>query len=357
MVRHSTIVFSPGHVYLISGATPASTTLLDSAWQVIHRAYRPSTLSAHRTHFRTYLAFIIFMDLPKEITLHNILTFLEYLHKNALSVKVIRNYLASISTMASLYNLDHAVVTHPLVNRYLRGLSLHSPFRPTPRGIFDVHTLYLISQQCDTLPDPILFRAIFLTAFYAFLRMSNMAPHSLKLFDPNKHFLRQDVIFAPPGAHLILKWCKTMQDNKSHHVVQIPQINNYWLCPVRALRTLLISRPLHDTDPLFANKEPPFNQVIDTVIRDALKQVLANLKISRLTTIFPCRTSWHMAYGVAPQCGHTYKMLPKLPLLSPAPLLPSFRALFDWVWCFLKFCAKLLKKFLFGGYFTVLTCK
>ena len=115
---------------------------------------------------------------------------------------------------------------------------------------------------------------------YAFLRMSNIAPHSLKLFDPNKHFLRQDVIFAPPGAHLILKWCKTMQDNKSHHVVQIPQINNYWLCPVRALRTLLISRPLHDTDPLFANKHPPFNQVIDTVIRDALKQILANLKIS-----------------------------------------------------------------------------
>ena len=221
----------------------------------------------------------MFMELLKDITLHNILTFLEYLHKNSISVKVIRNYLSSISTMASFYNLDHSAVAHPQVTRYLRGLSIHSPFRPTPRGIFDIPTLYLISQQCETLLDPILFRAIFLTAFYAFLRMSNIAPHSLKQFDPNKHFLRQDVIFAPPGAHLILKWCKTMQDNKSH-VIQIPQIDNYWLCPVRALKTLLASRPLHDTGPLFANRYPPFNQVIDTVVRDALKQILANLRIS-----------------------------------------------------------------------------
>ena len=182
--------------------------------------------------------------------------------------------------MASLSNLDHSATSHPLTIRYIRGLSLHSPFRPTPRGVFDVPTLYLISQQCDNLSDPILFRAIFLTVFYGFLRMSNIAPHSLRQFDPNKHFLRQDLIFAPPGAHLILKWCKTMQDNKSHHVIQIPQIDNFWLCPVRALKALLASRPLQVTDPLFVNRHPPFNQIIDTVIRDALKQILAKFRIS-----------------------------------------------------------------------------
>ena len=182
------------------------------------------------TYFKTYLGFTIFMNLPTDIILHNILTFLQYLYQNSISVKVIKNYLSSISTMASFYNLDHSAVSHPLTTRFIRGLSLHSPFRPTPRGVFDVPTLYLISQQCDNSSDPILFRAIFLTAFYGFLRMSNIAPHSLKQFDPNKHFRRQDLIFAPPGAHLILKWCKTMQDNKSHHVIQIPQIDNYCLC-------------------------------------------------------------------------------------------------------------------------------
>ena len=70
-----------------------------------------------------------------------------------------------------------------------------------------------------------------------------------------------------------------MQDNKSHRVIQLPKIGNYWLCPIRALKALLSSRPHHALDPLFANKSPPFSQVIDTCIRDALKQILANLKI------------------------------------------------------------------------------
>ena len=60
-----------------------------------------------------------------------------------------------------------------------------------------------------------------------------------------------------------------MQHNKSYYVVQIPQIQNFLLCPVRALKALLASRPLDLL--LFANKNPPFDQVIDTYIRDALK--------------------------------------------------------------------------------------
>ena len=110
--------------------------------------------------------------------------------------------------------------------------------------------------------------------------MSNIAPHSSRQFNPQKHFLRQDVIFAPLGAHIILKWCKTMQDAKSTHIVQLPEIANVWLCPVRALKTLLASRHLPPTHPLFANSFYPHSQIIDTHIRDALKTILTSLKIS-----------------------------------------------------------------------------
>ena len=193
------------------------------------------------------------MDLQIAVNLHNLLVFLEYLHQNSLSPKVIKNYLSSIATVARSYNMDYSETHNPAVNRYIRGLALTFPFRPTPRGIFDIPTLYAISKQCEILSDPILFRSIFLTSFYAFLRMSNIAPHSSRQFDPHKHLLRRDVIFAPPGAHIILKWCKTMQDAKSTHIVQITEIANVWLCPVRALKTLLASRQLPPTSPLFAN--------------------------------------------------------------------------------------------------------
>ena len=268
MAQSPNISLQPEFTYLISGSNPSSLQLLNSAWQKMDQAYRPSTSSAHRTHFRTFISFIYFMDLPMSVTLHNMLVFLEYLHQNSLSPKVIKNYLSSIATMSKAYSIDYTATHHPAVLRYIRGLSLTFPFRPTPRGIFDIPTLYAISKQCETLSDPILLTAIFLTSFYAFLRMSNIASHSSKQFNPKRHLLRQDVIFAPPGAHIILKWCKTMQDAKSTHIVQIPEIANIWLCPVRALKTLLVSRNLTSTSPLFANAFYSHSQVTDTHIRD-----------------------------------------------------------------------------------------
>ena len=86
--------------------------------------------------------------------------------------------------------------------------------------------------------------------------MSNIATHSARHFDSSKHFLRQDIIFSSAGAHLILKWIKTMQDYKAYHIFQMPEVDNGWLCPVRSLKALLASRLLPSYSPLFANNFP-----------------------------------------------------------------------------------------------------
>ena len=110
--------------------------------------------------------------------------------------------------------------------------------------------------------------------------MSKLAPHGTAKFDPAVHILRQDMIFAPPGAHLLLKWTKTLQDNKSFHVIQLPEIQNIYLCPVRALKALLASRSLPPSAPLFTNNFLPYKQIIDTHIHDTLKKVLTHRNIS-----------------------------------------------------------------------------
>ena len=222
---------------------------------------------------------MIFMGLPVGLSVHNILVFLEYLHQNQLSPKVIKNYLSSITSMAKFYRLPDSALADTSISRYIRSISINSRFRPTLRGVFDIQTLYLISISCDMLTDPLLFRAVFLTAFFGFLRMSNIAPHSSKKFDPKRHFLRQDLILHHESAHLILKWTKTLQDSNSYHVIQLPSIKNIYLCPVRALTNLLSSRSLPPTAPLFANNFPPFSQIIDTHIRDALKTILTSRNI------------------------------------------------------------------------------
>ena len=153
------------------------------------------------------------MDLPITLNLSHILAFLEYLYAKHISARVIKNYLSSNKTMATAYNLDSTYLYHHAVNRYLRSISINTHFSPTPRGVFDLITPCHISVSCDILSDHFLFRDIFHTSFLAFLIMSNIAPHSAKRFDPCKHTLSQDLIFAHSGAHLVIKSPKTLQDH------------------------------------------------------------------------------------------------------------------------------------------------
>ena len=222
------------------------------------------------------------MDLPAPPSIHSILAFLEYLYVNSISYKVILNYISSLKKAAIKYSWPSHIFSHRLIQEYLRSVSINSRFTPTPRGIFDISTLSLISQTCEILEDPPLFRAIFLLAFFGFLRMSNIAPHSRYKFDNNKHFLRQDIIFAPPGAHVLLKWTKTLQQSTAHHFVQVPSLVNSKLCPVLALKKLLASRPLPPSSPLFVHPHPPHLPIIDTTIRDALRKILNHLGIPSL---------------------------------------------------------------------------
>ena len=196
-----------------------STVLASAAFEQTSAAYRPSTIASHELHCRTYFSFLLFMDLPPAFTLHSLLAFLEYLYVNHLSPKVIQNYLSSLKTFAKVHSLSLAPFSHQLISAYVRSISINSQFSPLPKGIFDLNTLTLMIRACDLLDDPPLYKTAFLLAFYGFLRMSNIAPHSKAKFNPDRHILRQDIIFAPPpppGAHVLLKWTKTLQESRSH---------------------------------------------------------------------------------------------------------------------------------------------
>ena len=217
------------------------------------------------------------MGIQPQFTIQTVLSFLEFLYSNAVSPRVIANYVSSLKTAAKKYKWDSEPLHHQLVSAYLRSISINSTFNPTPRGTFGLETLTGISKACDRLQDPVLYRAIFLTSFFAFLRMSNIAPHSRARFDPGRHLLRQDIIFASPGAHILLKWSKTMRNRTAHQFVQIPQLPNPDLCPVTTIQSLLDSRILPPTSPLFVHEKPHCLVVIDTTIRDTLKSVLLHI--------------------------------------------------------------------------------
>ena len=68
-----------------------------------------------------------------------------------------------------------------------------------------------MSEKCAKLPHGEVLTAISLLGFFGFLRLSNLAPHSLASFDHTRHLTGEDVFFTKKFLKVIIKWSKTMQ--------------------------------------------------------------------------------------------------------------------------------------------------
>ena len=186
----------PRYGFVIVGPSAAVTRLATSA-------------SSIRTqNGTTFVKFTVAFSLPFSLDLRTIVAFLQFLPKNHISPRVINNYLSSLRSKARNFNLPVVALDHISVSLFIKKISNNSRFKPLFRGYFDIQTIRNTYIQCQHSSDPQLYRAIFLTSFYAFLHMSNIAPHSRATFSPHKHLLRKDVIFTPPGTWLLVKWAK-----------------------------------------------------------------------------------------------------------------------------------------------------
>ena len=131
------------------------------------------------------------------------------------------------------------------------------------------------------------FKAAYLLSFFSFLRISNLVPHSISTFDPIKHLSRANVFFAPPGAHILITWSKTIQSKNAARVLKIPHLGSSPICPVQALKNLLLITPSGRNKPLFqvkinANLVP----LSDTRLRKHFKTLLSTLSLSQSSLTF-----------------------------------------------------------------------
>ena len=126
-----------------------------------------------------------------------------------------------------------------------------------------------------------IFKALYLTAFFSFLRLSNFVPHSLATFDPAKHLTREDIFFQDKKAIILVKWSKTIQITSSAKLIHIPILNND-ICPVRALRHLMALVPTATNSPLFQYKTAiGWQPLTDSRVRAHLASILKSLGLDR----------------------------------------------------------------------------
>ena len=108
-----------------------------------------------------------------------------------------------------------------------------------------------------------------------------MVPRSSLTFDPTRQLARGDLISAPPGLQVILKWTKSIQTRGTYKTVPICTIPGSPLCPVANTLAYMQRFPANDNDPMFHYFNKGQKVIIgEKHVRGALKAVLMRLNIN-----------------------------------------------------------------------------
>ena len=188
------------------------------------------------------------------------------------------NYLSAVKTKLSNFGFNTGCFHDSRIKVYTKAIRRNAPFKPSIQTIIDVNMLHKLAKHCDNMYMGIIFKAAILTSFFSFLRISNLVPHSISTFDHMKQLARADVIFAPPGAHIIIKWSKTLQFRNKIKVIKIPSLGNSSICPVAALKAMLKLYKGSSNSPLFQIKYfGRWVPLTDTRLRKALAKMINHL--------------------------------------------------------------------------------
>ena len=214
----------------------------------------------------------------------------------------ITNHITAIRSISIIYGLDTAPFRDQRIPLFIKSLIINRPLAPVVKLVID-HTLLLqIVTVSAHLQYPLVYKSLYLLAFFSFLRLSNILPHTIKKIDKSRHLCVGDVVFAFQRAVIVVKWSETLQDRVKTTTVDIPFLGSSALCPISALKQMLSQYPSHPDSPLFQiSQAASLTPLTDSVARKHLKQVSSILGLHRSLTFHDFRrggASWAFQHGV-----------------------------------------------------------
>ena len=218
----------------------------------IKLAYRPKTRKSYNAQFRTFVAFCICMQISiVDVHLQHLLCFMQFFADNKLSVNMIANYLSGIKANFLLYGLNDVIFQNQKIRLYMKSLKINRPLKPIQRNIMSIEVLQSVATLCKQIFMGSVYKAVFLVAYFGFLRLSNIAPHSIPLFDDSRHLTAGDVTFTHQFVKINLKWSKTLQTRDKVQVLTLPKLASTLICPYRALKNIFKLYHPSGQQPLF----------------------------------------------------------------------------------------------------------
>ena len=180
---------------------------------------------------------VVDLSLPRISTL-DVLAFMEYLAQSGMSPDNITNHITGIRSMSIVYGIDTALFRDQRIPLFIKSLKINRPLAPVVKILIDQTLLLQIVTVSAHLQFPIVYKALYLLAFFSFLRISNILPHAAKNFDKTKHLCVGDVVFAFQRAVIVVKWPKNLQDRVKTTTIDIPYLGTSALCPIAALKDI-----------------------------------------------------------------------------------------------------------------------
>ena len=170
----------------------ATATLASDALGRLKLGFRPATLGAHTRMFSDFLAFLVSVGLHlSQVNTVIVLAFMEFLHKNNSSPANISNYLAGIRAMDIVIGLDTKAFRDDRLPHFVKSLNINAPLARRVLNLISVELLHKIIMACEQPQTPHIFKPLYLFAFFSFLYLSNIPPHSVRKFDLNRHLIEE----------------------------------------------------------------------------------------------------------------------------------------------------------------------
>ena len=267
----------------------------------VSRAFRPKTTKCYNMLFRIFVGFCVCSKMSlQSVSLVTILAYLEFLVKNNVSVNMVANHVSAIKAKFIMYDLQYVILDHPKVRYFIRSLKINRPLVQVKRNIMSLQVLQNLVRECNFIFAGKVFKAIFLMAFFGFLRISNLAPHAGKAFDPSRHLTPRDISFEPSCMRVIIKWSKTLQTRDRTHVLTLPRLRGSPLCPVKALKKAMAMYNPTGDQPLFqVYSAGRWQVIIDSRIRKVLSKLNSKLGFHPHHFSFHCfrRSGASLAYN------------------------------------------------------------
>ena len=160
----------------------------------------------------------------------------------------------------------------------MKSVHVNARMQVKIKGIFSPELLKKLILKMKRFTNHATYVALCLVSFFGCFRLGSLCPDNLSDFDRTRFPVLGDVIWGPPGEHILITCSKTMQKSGEIHVVQLPLLKDSIICPVKALKEMIKILGQDKEEPLFMVKTKSGKKVLTSFkARSFLKMVVLAL--------------------------------------------------------------------------------